>query len=205
MITLRGGHLSLVTFHLSPLLSPPCLTPYPDRLTPLTSTHCPMKNWFGLIAFFVAVPGASGAEIPIDPSRFQLQVDKGAEARSAIVDDETQPGSKELMVTVSKPGPEFWSVELRAPGFSFEQGKKYDLLFRARSSQSEYVYFTLERTDGNQASITKGIFLQLPEQPVDCTVEFEVQETTPSARVTISSLSVDQATFYFSGFKLIEK
>jgi hypothetical protein len=32
-----------------------------------------------------------------------------------------------------------------------------------------------------------------------------VQETTPAARVTISSLSVDQATFYFSGFKLIEK
>jgi Carbohydrate binding domain len=187
------------------LLAPPGLTPYPDRLTPLTSTHSPMKNWFGLIALLVVVSGASGAEIPIDPSRFQLQVEKGAEARSAIADDETQPGSKELMVTVSKPGPEFWSVELRAPGFSFEQGKKYDLLFRARSSQSEYVYFTLERTDGNQASITKGTFLQLPEQPVDCTVEFEVQETTPAARVTISSLSVDQATFYFSGFKLIEK
>ncbi|MBV9874109.1 MAG: carbohydrate binding domain-containing protein [Verrucomicrobia bacterium] len=164
-----------------------------------------MKNWFGLIPFFLLILGASGAEIPIDPSRFQLQVDKGAEARSAIVDDETQPGSKELMVTVSKPGPEFWSVELRAPGFSFEQGKKYDLLFRARSSQSEYVYFTLERTDGNQASIAKGTFLQLPEQPVDCTVEFEVQETTPAARLTISSLSVDQATFYFGGFKLIEK
>ena len=164
-----------------------------------------MKNWFGFIAFFVVVPSALGAEIPIDPSRFQLQVEKGAEARSAIVDDETQPGRKELMVTVSKPGPEFWSVELRAPGFSFEQGKKYDLLFKGRSSQSEYVYFTLERTDGNQASITKGTFLQLAEQPVDCTVEFEVQETTPAARVTISSLSVDQATFYFSGFKLIEK
>jgi len=164
-----------------------------------------MKNWFGFIAFFVVVPSALGAEIPIDPSRFQLQVEKGAEARSAIVDDETQPGSKELMVTVSKPGPEFWSVELRAPGFSFEQGKKYDLLFKGRSSQSEYVYFTLERTDGNQASITKGTFLQLPEQPVDCTVEFEVQETTTAGRVTISSLSVDQATFYFSGFKLIEK
>ena len=164
-----------------------------------------MKNWFGLIAFFVVVPYATGAEVPIDPSRFQLQVEKGAEARSAIVDDEKQPGSKELMVTVSKPGPEFWSVELRAPGFSFEQGKRYDLLFRGRSSQSEYVYFTLEKTDGNQGSITRGIFLQLPEQPVDCTVEFEVQEKTPSARVTISSLSVDQATFYFSDFKLIEK
>ena len=164
-----------------------------------------MKNWFGLIVFFVVVSGASGAEIAIDPSRFQLQIEKGAEARSAIVNDDAQPGSKEIMVTVSKPGPEFWSVELRAPGFSFEQGKRYDLLFRARSSQSEYVYFTLERTDGNQASITRGTFLQLPEQPVDCTVEFEVQQNTPSARVTITSLSVDQATFYFSDFKLIEK
>ena len=165
----------------------------------------PMKNWFGLIVFLAVVPGATGAEIAIDPSRFQLQVEKGAEARSAIVEDEAQPKSKELMVTVSKPGPEFWSVELRAPGFSFDPGKRYDLLFRARSSQSEYVYFTLEKTDGNQASITRGTFLQLPEQPVDCTVEFEVQEKAPSARVTISSLSVDQATFYFSDFKLIEK
>ena len=164
-----------------------------------------MKNWFGLIVFFVVISAASGAEIAIDPGRFQLQIEKGAEARSAIVDDATQPGSKELMVTVSRPGPEFWSVELRAPGFSFEQGKKYDLLFRARSSQSEYVYFTLEKTDGNQAAITRGTFLQLPEQPVDCTVEFEVQEKAPAARITISSLSVDQATFYFSGFKLIEK
>ena len=98
-----------------------------------------MKNCFGLVAFFVLISGATGAEIAIDPTRFQLQVEKGAEARSAIVQDEAQPGTKELMVTVSKPGPEFWSVELRAPGFSFEPGKRYDLLFRARSSQSEYV------------------------------------------------------------------
>jgi hypothetical protein len=164
-----------------------------------------MKYWFGPIAFFAVVPFLSGAEVAIDPSRFQLQVDKGAEARSAIVDDEAEPGHKEIMVTVSRPGPEFWSVELRAAGFSFEEGKRYDLLFRARSSQSEYVYFTLEKTDGNQESITRGTTLQIPEQPVDCTVEFEVQQKAPTARVTISSLSVDQATFYFSDFRLIER
>jgi len=164
-----------------------------------------MKNWFRLLPFFIVVPCAAGAEIAIDPSRFQLQIERGAEARSAIVDDENQPGSKEVMVTVSKPGPEFWSVELRAPGFSFEQGKRYDLLFRAKSSQSEYVYFALEKTDGNQASISRGSMLQISEQPVDCTVEFEVQQKAPAARITISSLSVDQATFYFSDFKLIEK
>jgi hypothetical protein len=164
-----------------------------------------MKNWFRLLPFFILVPCAAGGEIAIDPSRFQLQIEKGAEARSAIVDDENQPGTKEVMVTVSKPGPEFWSVELRAPGFSFEQGKRYDLLFRAKSSQSEYVYFVLEKTDGNQASIARGSMLQISEQPVDCTVEFEVQQKAPAARITISSLSVDQATFYFSDFKLIEK
>jgi hypothetical protein len=164
-----------------------------------------MKNWFHLLPFFFLVPGAVGAEIPIDPTRFQLQIEKGAEARSAIVDDENQPGSKEVMVTVSKPGPEFWSVELRAPGFSFEGGKRYDLLFRAKSSQSEYVYFGLEKTDGNQASIARGSTLQIPETPVDCTVEFEVHQKASTARITISSLSVDQATFYFSDFKLIEK
>lgn len=164
-----------------------------------------MKNWLCFFPFFILVPWATGAEIAIDPSRFQLQIEKGAEARSAIVDDENQPSSKEVMVTVSKPGPEFWSVELRAPGFSFEAGKRYDLVFRAKSSQSEYVYFALEKTDGNQASVARGTMLQISEQPVDCTVEFEVQQKAPAARITISSLSVDQATFYFSDFKLIEK
>jgi hypothetical protein len=164
-----------------------------------------MKNWLYFLPFFFLVPGAVGAEIPIDPTRFQLQIEKGAEARSAIVDDENQPGSKEVMVTVSKPGLEFWSVELRASGFSFEEGKRYDLLFRAKSSQSEYVYFALEKSDGNQASIARGSTLQISEQPTDCTVEFEVQQKAPAARITISSLSVDQATFYFSDFKLIEK
>jgi hypothetical protein len=96
-------------------------------------------------------------------------------------------------------------VELRAPGFSFEEGKRYSLVFRAKSSQSEYVYFTLEKTDGNQASIARGTMLQISEQPTDCTVEFEVQQKASAARITISSLSVDQATFYFSDFKLIEK
>jgi hypothetical protein len=163
-----------------------------------------MRNWFHLLAFLVFLSSVNGAEVAIDPSRFQLQVDKGAEARSVIVDDESQPGNKEVMVTVSKPGPEFWSVELRAPGFSFDQGKRYDLLFRAKSSQSEYVYFGLEKTDGNQSSIARGTSLQIPEEWVDCTVEFEVQQKAPAARVTISSLSVDQATFYFSDFKLIE-
>src|ERR1700722_4324186 len=164
-----------------------------------------MQNWFYFLPFFVVVSYAAGAEIAIDPSRFQLQIEKGAEARSAIVDDENQSGSKEVMVTVSKPGPEFWSIELRAPGFSFEEGKRYDLLFRAKSSQSEYVYFALEKTDGNQASIARGSMLKISEQPVDCTVEFAVQQKAPVARITTSSLPADQATFYFSDFKLIQK
>ena len=164
-----------------------------------------MKPWFCLLPFFIVVSYAAGVETAIDPSRFQLQVEKGAEARSAIVDDEDEPGSKEVMVTVSKPGTEFWSVELRAPGFSFEEGKRYGLVFRAKSSQSEYVYVTLEKTDGNQASIARGTMLQISNEPVDCAVEFQVQQNAPAARITISSLSVDQATFYFSDFKVIEK
>jgi hypothetical protein len=167
----------------------------------------PMKLYSKLciLAFCLAVRTALGEEIAIDPSRFQLQVDKGAEARSTLADDEGRPGNKEIVVTVSKPGPEFWDVEIRAPGFSFEQGKRYDLVFRAKSSQSEYVYFVLEKTDGNQESIAHGAFLQIPDQWVDCTVEFNVQENAAAARITISSLSVHQATFSFSDFKLIPK
>jgi hypothetical protein len=158
-----------------------------------------------IVAFCLAVPTVLAEEIAIDPSRFQLQVDRDTEARSTLADDEGRPGKKEIVVTVSKPGPEFWNVELRAPGFSFEQGKRYDMIFRAKSSQSEYVYFVLEKTDGNQESIVHGTFLQIPDHWVDCTVEFEVQQNAPAARITISSLSVHQATFSFSDFRLVQK
>src|SRR5258708_23241849 len=163
-----------------------------------------MKSWFRLLSFFIVVPCVAGAETAIDPGRFQLQVEKGAEARSAIVDDENQPGSKEAMVTVSKPGPEFWSVELRAPGFSFEEGKRYSLVFRAKSSQSENVYFTLEKTDGNQASIARVSMLQISDQPTDRTVEYEDQQKAPAPRITISSLSLNHSPIYFNHFELID-
>jgi hypothetical protein len=158
-----------------------------------------------ILAFCLAVRTALGEEIAIDPTRFQLEVDRQAEARSTLADDKGRPGNKEIVVTVSKPGPEFWDVEVRAPGFNFEQGKRYDLVFRAKSSQSEFVYFVLEKSDGTQESIARGTFLQIPDQWVDCTVQFEVQQNAPAARITISNLSVHQATFTFSDFRLVAK
>ncbi|MBV8814851.1 MAG: carbohydrate binding domain-containing protein [Verrucomicrobia bacterium] len=157
-----------------------------------------------IVAFCLAVRTGLGEEIAIDPTRFQLEIDRQAEARSTLADNEGRPG-KEIVVTVSKPGPEFWDVEVRAPGFSFEQGKRYDLVFRAKGSQSEFVYFVLEKSDGTQESIARGTFLQIPGQWVDCTVEFEVQQNAPTARITISNLSVHQATFTFSDFRLVAK
>src|SRR5438132_8019000 len=95
------------------------------------------------------------ADTAIDLSRFQVRVEKGAQARSEIVDD-TDLGQKALVVTVSKPGPEFWSVELRAPGFQFQTAKHYELNFRAKSAPAEYVYFVAEKNSGNQESIALG-------------------------------------------------
>lgn len=152
--------------------------------------------WLGCATF--------GQEVPLDPGQFQLEVCKGAEARMEFTNDGTT-GARAIVVTVSKPGPEFWSVELRAPGVNFENGKHYELTFRAKSSPKEFVYLVPEKTGGNQGSVAGGTTLQIPEEWTDCTVVFDTEETANPGRLTISSLSVDQSTFWFSDFKLTEK
>ena len=140
----------------------------------------------------------------IDLSRFQLQVEKGAQANAEIVDD-SEEGQKALVVTVSKPGPEFWSVELRAPGFKFEAAKHYELKFRAKSVPGEYVYFVVEKDSGDQESVALGTTLKMPGQWTECTVDFDVNQNGDPGRLTISDLSVDPSSFRFRDFRLIEK
>jgi Carbohydrate binding domain len=144
------------------------------------------------------------ADTAIDLSRFQITIEKGAQARAEIVDDPEQ-GQKALLVTVSKPGPEFWSVELRAPGFQFQAGKQYELKFRAKSAPGEYVYFVAEKNSGNQESVALGTTLKIPEQWTDCTVVLDVNQNGDPGRLTISNLSVEPSSFRFCTFELIEK
>jgi hypothetical protein len=144
------------------------------------------------------------ADTVIDVGRFQIHVEKGAQAHAEIADD-PDDRQKVLALTVSKPGPEFWSVELRAPGFKFEAGKHYELKFRAKSTPAEYVYFVPEQDTGIQESIALGTTLHIPEQWTDCTVVFDVSQTADPSRITISDLSVDPSSFRFRDFQLIEK
>jgi carbohydrate binding protein with CBM4/9 domain len=143
-------------------------------------------------------------EAPLGPDQFQLQVDEGAEAQMEFTNDGAN-GAKAIVLTVSKPGPEFWSVELRAPGINFESGKHYELTFRAKSSPKEYIYLVPEKADGNQGSVAEGTTLEIPEEWTDCTVVFDTKDAANPGRLTISSLSVNQSTFWFSDFKLTEK
>ena len=145
-----------------------------------------------------------GQEMPLDPGQFQLEVAKGAEAKMELTNDGAN-GAKAIVVTVSKPGPEFWSIELWAPGINFENGKHYELTFRAKSSLGELIYLVPEKTGGNQGSIAAGTTLQIPEDWTPCTVIFDTNETANPGRLTISSLSVNRSTFSFSDFKLTEK
>lgn len=145
-----------------------------------------------------------GQEMPIDPGQFQLEVAKGAEAKMELTNDGAN-GAKAIVVTVSKPGPEFWSVELRAPGINFESGKHYELTFRAKSTPGEFIYLVPEKTGGNQGSVAAGTTLQIPEDWTPCTVTFDTNEAANPGRLTISSLSVNRSAFSFSDFKLTEK
>jgi hypothetical protein len=157
-----------------------------------------------ILALLFLVPVATYAQTALDLGRFQLQIEKGTQARSEIVDDPDE-GQKVLLVTVSKPGPEFWSVELRAPGFQFRAGKHYELTFRAKSSPAEYVYFVAEKDAGNQDSIAQGTTLRIPEQWTNCTIALDPTSDGDPARLTISELSVDPSSFRFRDFQLVDK
>jgi hypothetical protein len=152
------------------------------------------------------VPAAAGfaQEIVPDPAQLQLEVQRGAQARLEHLTEEAT-GAKVTAVTVSKPGPLFWSVELRVPALRFHAGKHYTCTFRAKSSSREYVYVVAEKATGNQASLAYGTNVELGDQWKTYTVEFTPSENADPARLTFSDLSVDQSTFWFAELKLNEK
>jgi Carbohydrate binding domain len=158
---------------------------------------------FLLVALVPAVAGFAQEIVP-DPAQLQLDVQRGAQARLENLIEEAT-GAKVTAVTVSKPGPLFWSVELRVPALQLHAGKHYTCTFRAKSSSREYVYVVAEKATGNQASLAYGTNVELGDQWKTYTVEFTPSENADPARLTFSDLSVDQSTFWFAELKLTEK
>ncbi len=143
-------------------------------------------------------------ETKIDVDRFHLEVIQGAEAH-ATVNKEGPDGQPAATVTVSKIGAEFWSVELRAPDINFEPGKTYEVKFQAKSVPSQFIYVVPEKVDGNQASVALGTTLQTSDQWTDCTVLFQTTDTANPGRLTLSSLSANPASYWFSNVRVNEK
>jgi hypothetical protein len=163
-----------------------------------------MRVNLAALCFLLVGPIVYAGEIKIDPGQFVLETIQGAEAHSVV----TQGGPDNqpvVMATVSKLGTEFWSVELRAPGIAMESGKTYELKFQAKSAPVRYIYVVPEKTDGNQSALAEGTTLQIPEAWTECTVLFHATDSATSGRLTLSSLSVIPASFWFSGFRLNEK
>jgi hypothetical protein len=135
-------------------------------------------------------------ETKIDVDRFHLEAIQGAEAH-ATVNNEGPDGQPAATVTVSKIGAEFWSVELRAPDINFEPGKTYEVKFQAKSVPSQFVYVVPEKVDGTT--------LQISEKWTDCTVVFQTTDTANPGRLTLSSLSANPASYWFSNVRVNEK
>jgi Carbohydrate binding domain len=158
-----------------------------------------------LLAFPVAsLQSARGQENKIDVDQFHLEVIDDAEAHASVNTD-SPGGQKAVMVVVSKIGLEFWSVELRAPGIKFESGKTYEVKFQAKSTPAQFVYVVPEKTDGNQGSIAEGTTLRIPENWAECTVVFHTTDAAYPGRLTVSSLSANPASYWFTDFSLNEK
>jgi hypothetical protein len=158
-----------------------------------------------LLAFplFFSQP-ACGQENKIDPDQFHLETIEGAEAHAGVNAD-SPGGQKVMMVTVSKIGLEFWSVELRAPGINFEPGKTYEVKFQAKSHPGQFIYVVPEKVEGNQGSVAEGTTLQIPETWAECTVVFHTTDAANPGRLTLSSLSANPASYWFTNFSLSEK
>jgi len=159
---------------------------------------------FSLLALFLLFSRLLLAEeVAIGVSQFRLEVAQGADARYAVT-DEGANGQKAVKVEVTKLGPEFWSVELRADGVNFKPGKTYKLKFQAKAMVKEYIYVAPEKADGNQASVAEGTTLQIPSDWTEYTVIFKTTDLANPGRVTISNLSSNLDTFWFSNFRIVE-
>jgi hypothetical protein len=158
-----------------------------------------------LVTFSLLAAGfARAQEVKVEVERFHLEAIQGAEAHSAIANDGPD-GQSAVTAVVSKTGPEFWSVELRAPDINFEAGKTYEVKFQAKTVPSQFIYVVPERVDGNQGSVAEGTTLQIADQWTDCSVVFHTAETAGPGRLTLSSLSANPASYSFSNIRLSEK
>jgi Carbohydrate binding domain len=142
-----------------------------------------------------------GEEASIDVDQFRLETILGAQAKATP--GTTAPnGQKSVEVVVSKPGLEFWSVELRAAGQKFESGKTYEIKFEAKASPAQFIYVVPEKVNGNQTSVAEGTTLRIPEDWTECTVVFHVTDTADPGRLTLSNLATNPATFGFDNFRV---
>jgi Carbohydrate binding domain len=152
----------------------------------------------------LTVQAAFAERASIELGRFQLEATQGADARYAIT-DEGKDGQKAVKVDVTKLGPEFWDVELRAAGINFEPNKTYELKFQAKAAVGDYIYLVPEKADGDQASVSEGTTLQIPVDWTECTVVFKTTDRANPGRLNISNLSSNKDTFWFSDFRLTEQ
>jgi Carbohydrate binding domain len=153
---------------------------------------------------FLAARFAYAQETKIEVDRFHLEAIEGAEAHAAV-NNEGPDGQPAVTAVVTKIGTEFWSVELRAPAVNFEAGKTYEVKFQAKTVPSQFIYVVPEKMDGNQASVAEGTTLQIPDQWTDCSVVFHTTDTASPGRLTLSSLSANPASYWFSNFRVNEK
>jgi hypothetical protein len=163
-----------------------------------------MRALIPLVCFVFPVSSVLAQEASIDVSQFHLETTLGAQAKATIGADAPN-GQKSVEVVVSKPGSEFWSVELRAAGQKFEPGKTYEINFHAKSSPAQFIYLVPERANGNQASVADGTTLRIPDQWTVCTVVFHVTDLADPGRLTITNLAANPATYEFSDFRVTAK
>ena len=163
-----------------------------------------LSAFFLLALPLILTQSVHGQENKIDVDQFHLETIEGAEAHAGVNAD-SPGGQKVVMVVVSKIGLEFWSVELRAPGINFEPGKTYEVKFQAKSAPMQFIYVVPEKVDGNQGSVAEGTTLRIPDNWSEFTVVFHTTDTANPGRLTLSSLSANPASYWFTNFSVSEK
>src|SRR5215468_3831322 len=103
-------------------------------------------SWMQLVCSALLLAGAAQSyadDLPVDLAKLQLATEQGAEAKLEVTAaNGSEPAA--AVVTVSKTGPEFWSIEVRAPGLNWQRGAHYELKFRAKASPESYIYLVPE-------------------------------------------------------------
>ena len=131
---------------------------------------------------------------------WSLEVHDGAQASSRIVEG---PGGKPaLEIKVTELGSESWHVQFNQPGLRIVAEESYLVRFRARADRTVRVSIGLVQAHDPWRSVSQRVEILLTTDWKDYEIALAASESEGNARLDVSGLGGNKATYQFSCFSM---